>query len=101
MKVIKKLTELIEEELDDAEKYARCAIKYASENAELSRVFMTLSQEEMRHKDMLHAQVVRMIEKHRQEHGAAPVAMQAVYDHLHEHFIERAHKIAMLQEEAH
>ena len=101
MKIIEKLSKLIDEELEDAEKYARCAMKYGEESVELKQLFLTLSNEEMRHKDMLHAQVVKLIDKYRMEHGDAPVAMQAVYDYLHEKSVERAHKIAMLQKEVH
>lgn len=99
MKIIKKLSELIDEELSDAEKYARCALKYSMEFPELSQTFMSLSREEMHHKDMLHAQVVKLIEKHRAEHGDPPVAMMAVYDYLHEKAIEKAHEVAMLHEQ--
>ena len=99
MKIIEKLMSLIEDELDDAEKYAHCALKFGDEYPELRSVFRNLSHEEMGHKEMLHAQVVKLIEKHRLEHGDPPVAMLAVYEHLHERAIERAARVRALQDE--
>lgn len=97
MVVIKMLTDMIEEELGDAEKYAWKALKYADDRPDLAQVFWNLSREEMRHKDMLHEQVVKIIEEHRREHGEPPAAMLAIYNYLHEKFISRTHEIDLLQ----
>ena len=90
MKIIKKLSELIDEELDDAEKYVKCALNHKDTDRGLADVFYTLSVEEMRHVNMLHAEIVKKIEQHRREHGDPPVNMQAIYDYLHEKQIDKA-----------
>lgn len=97
MEIIRKLSEEIGEELEDAEKYAKLALLHQSTHPELAKTYYDLSTEEMHHVDMLHANVTRLIEKHRKEHGEPPVPMMAVYEYLHKMHIEEAAEVKIYQ----
>ena len=98
MKIIKKLSKLIDCELEAAERYIDCANKYKTEYPALARVFATLSDNEMQHSNILHGEVVKMIEKYRTEKGEPPESMMAIYEYLHEKHIDHAADIKRLQE---
>jgi len=97
MRLIEKLSDMIDEELNDAEKYIRCAMKQKEEHPALAQTFARLSNEEMAHMNLLHEQVVALISEYRKEHGEPPERMQAVYDYLHKKYTERANEIKVLQ----
>ena len=97
MTIIKKISEMIEEELEGAEHYAKCAVKHKDSDPTLAKVFYDISLDEMRHVNLLHEEVVKMIETHRKEHGEPPAAMMAVWDYMHERHIEEANEVKMYQ----
>ena len=99
MKLIKEITERIEEEIDGAEEYVKEAIKLKHEHPSLAKTLYDISNQEMSHIDMLHAEVVKLIEEHRRMHGEPPAPMMAVYQYLHERHIDKANNIRMLQNE--
>ena len=98
MEIIKKLSKMIEEELDDSECYIKAALKYKDERPSLSRLFFSLSQEEMEHMSRLHDAVVDIIKEYREANGEPPTDMQAVYDYLHEQQIEESAEIKRYQD---
>lgn len=99
MRLIKELTEMIEEEIEGAENYVKEAIKLKHEHPSLAKTLYDISNQEMTHIDMLHAEVVKLIEEHRRTHGEPPAPMMAIYEYLHEKHIDKVNKIRLLQTE--
>ena len=97
MKIIKCLSELIEEELEDAQKYIDLAMKWRTDEPDTADLFYELSTEEMGHVDKLHQEVTELIEEYRKEHGDPPKEMMVLYEYLHEKHIGTATQIKIKQ----
>ena len=97
MKLIQCLTDNIHEELADAEKYAKLALKYKDSDPSVARVFSQLSGEEMEHMSVLHNAAANVISDYRKDNGEPPADMMVLYDYLHEKEIEKAAEVKRLQ----
>lgn len=98
MEIIKNISEKIDEELHDAEKYIKCAFKVEGDYPQLADTYYRLSLEEMNHVTMLHDSVIKIINTYKQSNEIPP-GMQMLYDYLHERQIKWASKIKAKQEE--
>ena len=99
MKLIKILVNQIEEELEGAESYISMAIARKDDTPSLSKVLYEILLEEMHHVELLHEQVVNLIEEYRRTIGEPPEAMMSVYEYLHEKHIKLAARIKVMQAE--
>ena len=97
MKIIRKISDRIEEEIKDAKTYTMLAMEVKDEFPEMARVLYTISMQEMEHMRMLHDGLVTLIAKWRSEHGEPPEKMMAVYEYMHEKQIEEAAEVKTLQ----
>lgn len=98
MKLIRDLEELIEDEVCDIKKYAKMAAELKEEHSQLAQVLYTISTQEDGHQQMLHTEVVRIIENHRKKHGEPPEAMMAVYEYVHKKHIDKLAEARRYQE---
>lgn len=93
MKVIAKLIDMMHDELEGAEEYAMCALKYKSEHPKLAQRLNELAGVELQHLKILHSEVERLIEDYRSKEGEPPADMLAVYNYEHEKMIKEAAKV--------
>ena len=97
MKIIKCLSEKIDEELHDASEYIDLAMKWKDDEPDTADLFYELSTEEMGHVDKLHEEVQELIDEYRKQHGEPPKEMMVLYDYLHEKHIQTATHIKVKQ----
>ena len=89
MKLIAKLVDRISDEIDDVKLYAKMAAEVKESYPNLAHVLYTISGQEDAHQAALHAEVVKIIEQYRREHGEPPAAMMAVYEYEHRKMIDK------------
>ena len=92
MKIIRELSDMIEDEIDGALDYAKKAVELKEEHKKLADTLYDLSGEEMAHISRLHDEVVRLIDKYKAE------GMMAIYDYLHKKHIAKVAEIKRYQE---
>ena len=97
MKIIKCLSQQIEDEMEDADKYINLAMRWKTDEPDTADLFYELSLEEMGHMEKLHNEVVELINAYRNEHGEPPKEMMILYEYLHEMHIKTATQIKVKQ----
>lgn len=90
MKEIQHISDKIEKELDNAECYIMDALDQKEKDPILAETSFQLANERMADVNMLHSQVVRLIETYKKEKGEAPEHMKILYNILHKKHIEHA-----------
>ena len=99
MKLIEKLSEMIDDELEGACEYAQEALMYKDERPELANMFFKMSQTEMEHMQSLHKAVVGVINEYKSKNGEPPENMMAIYDYVHKKQIEKANEVKRYQDQ--
>lgn len=98
MKIIKILSQKIEQELDCAEDYAKLAIQYKDQYPQVARAFYDFSIIRMDGIKSLHDRVVALINDYQSKEGDPPAPMMAIYNYMHERHINQSVGIKKLQE---
>ena len=98
MKTIVKIIDQIDEELEDAEKYIKCAMNYKDERPHLANMYYDLSVAEMGHFEKLHSAVSTLINEEKDEGNEPTNEMMAIYNYEHGKYIKEATEIRIMQE---
>ena len=87
MKEIMDLVDRIDEEINDAEYYAKLAVECREKKPTKAETFFKIANEEIGHANMLHGLVVSTIEDYRKSDGDPPDIMLKLYDIEHKKYI--------------
>lgn len=87
MRLIKTLSENIEDEIKGTEDYAKLAIEVRAEHPAMADVLFSIARQESEHVVRLHDQVEKLIQEYRAKHGEPPAGMLVLYEYLHEKHI--------------
>ena len=98
MRIIKKLSCLIDEEIADARKYAKLALEWKDEDPALAQTFNALSLDEMKHMGMLHDSVTKLISQVQDNGDPRTEGMKIAYEVLHEKAIDEAAEVKVMQQ---
>ena len=80
MDTIKKLLDLIDDELEDAMTYAEKAVKCKATHPEMAEMFFSLSLDELKHKGMLQNHLQRAVKECAEKYPEKAEAVQTLYD---------------------
>ena len=88
MERLKLLFSLIDDELADSMKYGEKAMRYKDTDSAMAELFYSLSLEEIKHKNMLHNQLIKEMENCINNYPEKEMEVHAVYDVLNERQVE-------------
>lgn len=88
MRLIKTLSENIEEEIDGVREYAKLAIEIRGEYPVIADTLIAIAKQESEHVMKLHELVTRLISDYRAQHGEPPEGMLELYNYLHQKHID-------------
>lgn len=88
MEKVARLAGMIREEIEDARRYAMCALKARDLNAAEARVFAEVANQELGHADKLHDLVTDAISEARRSGREAPEGMERVWEFEHGRIVE-------------
>ena len=96
MLIIKNLTQMINKEIREAEKYAQRSVSYKENDPALAETFYRIANSKLNDMNVLHDQVVRIINDYQKRKGDPPKEMMAIYNYVHEEQIENVKEIRLL-----
>lgn len=98
MKLIRELSECIDDEIKGVKGYAKLATKIKEEHPQIAETLFQISKQEGEHVNKLHDSVAQLISEYRKTNGDPPKEMLAVYDYLHEKHIDQFNEAKRYQD---
>ena len=99
MKILKDLIEKADDTLEEIEWYAEKAMHYKAEHKQLADVYNKVADMHITIYDMLHKQMIDLIDEHKRMGHTPPPEMLAIWDYEHQKLIKRFAEAKILVDE--
>lgn len=93
MKIIAELSDMIENEIDQADCYVDSALDIHVEYPDVANDYISMAQGNLDRISLLHNRVAKLIEIERKTNGEPPESMLKVYEYLHKKHINKVAEI--------
>ena len=91
---------MMDEEVDGALEYAKMAFSYKDSMPALSKAFDQMASDEMRHANMIEAEINKVVEGEKKNPASTEVGMTAIFDFMHERYTEKLARARVYQSKA-
>lgn len=99
MKILVKMIQKANDTLEEIDWYAEKALIYREEHKQIADTYNKIAEIHIGIYDMLHKQMVELIEQEKRNGINIPAEMQAIWDYEHEKLIKDFKKTKLLVEE--
>lgn len=99
MKILKDLIKKADDTLDEIEWYSEKALMYREDNKAVADIYNKIADMHVTIYDMLHKQMVDLIEQKKRDGHQPPAEMLAIWDYEHEKLIREFKEAKVLVEE--
>lgn len=96
MRIIAEVSDMIEDEIEQADCYIDKALDIQAEYPDVASDYVTLAQGNLDRVSALHNRVAKLIETERKTNGEPPESMLKVYEYLHKKHISKVADIRRL-----
>jgi len=99
MEMIKKLFEMMEEELEGAEEYLKDSIKHMHMHPDVSRAFYEMSQDELKHATMLRDIAIKVKTDEHNKNPDLHTGTAEMVGFMNERYAKKNHNLKLWQDE--
>lgn len=97
MKKIAVMVEVMQKELETAEKYAKKAVEYKAEDKAVAETLDAIAGQKQEAVEKMHTHIERIIKEYNAEHGQPPAPMMMIWKWEHEKIMDQSARIKVIR----
>lgn len=99
MRILKDMIDKAEDTMDEIEWYAEKALALKQDKKQVADAYIKIAEMHITIYDMLHTQMVNLIDEHKRMGNTAPAEMQAIWDYEHEKLVKHFAELKYMVED--